>query len=407
MSDYRQDCRNLTGKTVALGVTGSIAAYKAAELVRLLMKKGATVKVIMTQNARQFVHPLTFQTLSENPVITGMWEPISDREIVHTSLADEASIAVVAPASANIIGKYAGGIADDFLSTFLLAIDIPVLLAPAMNPRMFAHPATQSNVNILAKRGVRFAGPGAGDTACGHIGTGRMEEPEIIADHAAAILRMNGDLKGRRVLVTAGPTREPIDPVRYISNRSSGLMGYALAAAAVERGAEVVLISGPSHLMPHAAVKFIKIESAQEMSAAVPGEFANADIIIMAAAVADWRCAEAKSSKWKKGVKKTARLELVATDDILAGLSRMKRSGQTLVGFAAETGNFREEALRKLRSKNLDFIVGNDVSGADSGFESDMNSGVIIDRAGMAEELPPQKKRIMADRIFDRILAGS
>ncbi len=387
---------------VALGITGGIAAYKVVEFMRVIQKRGFEVRVVMTRNAQHFVGCQTFQALTGYPVIGDMFTQNRPNDgMQHISLADWADVAVVAPASANIIGKCANGIADDFLSTFLMAFDKPILMAPAMNPTMYNNPAVQNNLAILSKRGIWFAGPESGKVACGHVGTGRMIDPVTIADLTGAMIGHNGDYSGRKMLITAGPTREMIDPVRYISNKSSGKMGYALAAAGLERGAEVCLVSGPVSLTPHAAARCIQVDSASDMMNAVEKEAKKADIIIMAAAVADWRSEKIYDHKWKKDSHSNTELRLTKTTDILKEIALKKQTGQIVIGFAAETSNLIAEGTRKLQEKNLNAIVVNDVSRSDSGFDSEANQGYWIDQNKIVTEIPLCSKREMADAILD------
>ena len=392
-------------RKVVVGITGGIAAYKSVELVRLLQKQRCDVKVIMTSNACQFVQPLTFQALTGHTVVTSMFSDVRlPEEIQHTALADWADITVIAPASANCIGKYANGLADDFLSTYLLAFKKTVLMAPAMNPTMYANPAVQNNLNFLAERGVVFIGPETGKVACGHEGPGKMSDPGLIADTAIAVLGRNGDLKGKKILVSAGPTREWIDPIRFISNRSSGKMGYTIATAAIERGADVTLVSGPVNLKPHPAVSCHSIVSSEEMYAIMLEKAPLADVIIMTAAVADWKPQKKLSQKWKKKDTKTTTLLLEQTTDILKSIAEIRHSRQILVGFAAETQNLVEEAGRKLLEKSLDAIVANDVSQADRGIDSDFNQAIILDNKGNTIDIPLCTKQEMANVILDYCL---
>ncbi len=393
------------GKMIALGVTGGIAAYKSAEITRLLIKKGAQVQVIMTENAKQFVTPLTFQALSGRPVISDLFLHHSPSGIQHTELADLIDLLLIAPATANIIGKITVGIADDFLSTFAMATDVPLVIAPAMNPRMYANPVLQHNLQTLSARGVMIIEPEIGESACGHIGRGRMSEPVKIIDFCGVRLGRNLELKGKRVLITAGPTREAIDPVRFISNRSTGLMGFEMAAAAVERGADVILIAGTSCTIDlHAAVRRIDVESADQMFQAVQLHAADMDIIVMAAAVSDWRPRDVYTQKWKKSGQNNTTLNLVQTTDILSDVSlKRRRENQIIVGFAAETENIVEEARRKWKQKKLDFIVANDVSRHDTGFESPTNAGFMIHPDGHTTPLPLHSKREMSEKIWDHI----
>ncbi len=391
---------------VALGVGGGIAAYKAAELARLLAERGAAVEVIMTAAARQFVRPLTFAALTGRKVITSLF-PRQDADALsaameHIRAAQENDLLLVAPATADLMAKFARGIADDVLTTLYLAFRGPVLLAPAMNSHMWRHPATQENLRVLRERGHRIVGPGEGALACGMTGPGRMAEPGEIAEEAFALFSRRRDLEGETVLVTAGPTREPLDPVRYLSNRSSGKMGYAAAEAAAERGASVVLISGPVHLPAPSGVKLVRVETAAEMRAAVLEHLEPATIIVKAAAVADYHLSRVPAKKMKKTAARIS-LELDPTPDILAELGQ-KKGDRLLIGFAAETENLREEARRKLISKNCDMIVGNLVGEEGAGFESDSNEVVLVLATGECIEVPRASKRQIADRIYDEAL---
>ena len=388
-------------KLVVVGITGGIAAYKSAELVRNLIKRGHRVKVIMTRNAQQFIGPTTFKALTSDSVITEMFNESAEAVLRHTELADQASCVVIAPATANLIGKYANGIADDFLTTFLLANPSPVVIAPAMNPRMYASTAVQKNIEILKQRGVFWIGPDSGDTACGHQGVGRMSHPDEITDITAAVLGQKGDYAGKKVLVTAGPTREMIDPVRFISNRSSGLMGYSIAAAAVERGAFVHLISGPSSIRPHAAVKLSMVTSAQEMADRTLAEWEDADVAIMTAAVSDWQPMECLPAKRKKNTDLVWNLSLKNTIDILEEAGKRKKTGQLLFGFAAETENLQANAKIKITQKRLDGIFANDVSGSERGFEAPHNGGYFISSSGDVLEFPVESKRALADKLLN------
>ena len=391
----------LTGKCVVVGVTGGIAAYKACEVVSRLKKLNADVRVIMTRNATEFVQPLTFQSLSHNPVSVDTFANIQTWEIEHIALAQRADLFIIAPATANIIGKLACGIADDMLSTTVMATRAPVLIAPAMNTAMLENPATQQNIRTLKSRGMRMIAPGVGMLACGTSGAGRMSEPEQIVAAAVEALRPREDLAGLEVVVTAGPTAEPLDPVRFITNRSSGKMGYALAAAARARGADVTLISGPTALDAPAGVNVVRIKTTQELYDAVMAH-AGADVVIQAAAPADYRAREVSPTKIKR-TGETLMVELVPNPDIAAALGKRKRAGQTLVGFAAETNDVVANAQGKLRRKSLDLIVANDVTRAGAGFDVDTNIITLID-AGSTRELPLMTKREAADRILDRVL---
>lgn len=391
----------LTGKCVVVGVTGGIAAYKACEVVSRLKKLNADVRVIMTRNATEFVQPLTFQSLSHNPVSVDTFANIQTWEIEHIALAQRADLFIIAPATANIIGKLACGIADDMLSTTVMATRAPVLIAPAMNTAMLENPATQQNLRTLESRGMRMIAPGVGMLACGTSGAGRMSEPEQIVAAAVEALRPREDFAGLEVVVTAGPTAEPLDPVRFITNRSSGKMGYALAAAARARGADVTLISGPTALDAPAGVSVVRIRTTQELYDAVMAH-AGADVVIQAAAPADYRAREVSPTKIKR-TGETLMVELVPNPDIAAALGERKRAGQTLVGFAAETNDVVANAQGKLRRKSLDLIVANDVTRAGAGFDVDTNIITLID-AGSTRELPLMTKREAADRILDRVL---
>lgn len=391
----------LTGKCVVVGVTGGIAAYKACEVVSRLKKLNADVRVIMTRNATEFVQPLTFQSLSHNPVSVDTFANIQTWEIEHIALAQRADLFIIAPATANIIGKLACGIADDMLSTTVMATRAPVLIAPAMNTAMLENPATQQNIRTLKSRGMRMIAPGVGMLACGTSGAGRMSEPEQIVAAAVEALRPREDFAGLAVVVTAGPTAEPLDPVRFITNRSSGKMGYALAAAARARGADVTLISGPTALDAPAGVNVVHIRTTQELYDAVMAN-AGADVVIQAAAPADYRAREVSPTKIKR-TGETLMVELVPNPDIAAALGERKRAGQTLVGFAAETNDVVANAQGKLRRKSLDLIVANDVTRAGAGFDVDTNIITLID-AESTRELPLMTKREAADRILDRVL---
>lgn len=390
----------LSGKCVVVGVTGGIAAYKTCEVVSRLKKLHADVRVIMTKNATEFVSPLTFQSLSHNPVSVDTFANIQTWEIEHIALAQRADVFVIAPATANIIGKLACGIADDMLSTTVMATHAPVLIAPAMNTAMLENAATQQNMRTLSERGMRFIAPGTGMLACGTSGAGRMSEPSQIVDEIVRTLRPRDDFAGLSVVVTAGPTAEPLDPVRYITNRSSGKMGYAIAEAAHARGAHVTLISGPTAIQPPKGVDFVRIGTTQELYDAVLGH-ADADVVIQAAAPADYRAREISPTKIKR-TGDSLMIELVPNPDIAAALGARKHPGQTLVGFAAETNNVIENAQGKLKRKSLDLIVANDVTRAGAGFDVDTNIVTLIDGEGM-KELPMMTKREVADGILDRV----
>jgi phosphopantothenoylcysteine decarboxylase/phosphopantothenate--cysteine ligase len=388
--------------TAVLGVTGGIACYKAVELARLMVKDGFAVRVIMTQGAREFVTPLTFQTLSGNPVATDTFDLTQESEIGHISLADSADIFVIAPATANVISKIAAGIADNLLTTVLMATRAPVLIAPAMNIHMYENSILQENIRKLRRVGYHFIEPAEGFLACGYEGKGRLPEPENILEEIQRLLRKK-DLADERFLITAGPNREPIDPVRYISNRSSGKMGYALARAGLNRGAAVTLVSGPTALEPPAGARLIPVTTAAEMRRAVLEEFTNCTTVIMAAAVSDYRPIEYSSTKMKRG-KIPLELRLEPNPDILKELGAMK-DGKLLVGFAAESENLAANAKKKLRKKNLDMIVANDVTQEGSGFDGDTNVATIVDRSGASRALPLMTKDELADQILDHLLA--
>lgn len=389
----------LTGKKIVVGVTGGIAAYKACELVSRFKKCGAQVRVVLTQHACQFVQPLTFETLSGNPAYTDSFE--RKFEIGHVSLAKWADLFVVAPATANAMAKFAQGIADDLLSTTYLAMTKDVLIAPAMNCAMWKNAATQTNLHTLKARGVHFVGPESGFLACGDADVGRMSEPEQIVQAAQAILCPKKDLEGLNILVTAGPTVERIDPVRYITNRSTGKMGYAIAEAAAKRGASVTLVSGPTRLEAPAGVQRVSIESSAQLCEAVLARGDESDIVIQAAAPADFRPKHAAAQKIKK-TGENMQLELEATTDIAAELGRRKHAGQILVAFAAETNDVLENARRKLEKKNADLIVANDVSRSDAGFGVDTNIITLISRSDV-RPLEKMSKREAADAILSRI----
>lgn len=395
------------GKQVVLGVCGGIAAYKAVELLRLLVKGGADVQVVMTASAREFVAPLTFQTLSGNPVHGDLFNLIQEREIGHIALADRADLFIVAPATANVIGKVAGGIADDLLTTTIMATRAPVLFVPAMNVNMWENPIYQGNQAKLAALGYHFMAPACGDLACGWQGQGKLPEPAAIYDDAASLVGSR-ELAGRTVLVTAGPTREELDPVRYLSNHSSGKMGYALARAARNRGARVILVSGPVELPAPQKVELVPVTTAQEMHAAVMAWRDSADVIIKAAAVADYRPVRRSGEKLKKGSEEGLTIEMARNPDILAELGGGEGRA-VLVGFAAETGSLLEHARAKLAAKRVDLLVANDVTAAGAGFGSDTNVVCLLDRHGFVEELPCLAKETVAARILDRVqtlLAG-
>jgi phosphopantothenoylcysteine decarboxylase/phosphopantothenate--cysteine ligase len=397
---------------VTVGVSGGIAAYKAAELVRALQRQALEVHVVMTQAACKFVQPLTFAALTGHKVVTSLWDGTGTSDgsyessselsgIEHIGEAQWADALVVAPATANILAKFAHGIADDFLTTLYLATRAPVLVAPAMNVNMWEHPATQANLELLRQRGVRVVEPGTGDLACGMVGAGRMAEPDAIADAVLGALGRRHDLAGEVVLVTAGGTREALDPVRFLGNRSSGKMGYALAEAAQSRGAKVILVSGPSALHPPPHCDLVRVTTADQMRQAVLARMEESTLIIKAAAVADYKPVNVSEQKLKRTGPMT--LELAPTEDILAEVVRRRRPGQLIVGFAAETANLMENGRAKLLRKGADAIVVNDVSGDGVGIDADMNAATFL-TLSTSIELPPMAKRKLADRILDEIL---
>jgi phosphopantothenoylcysteine decarboxylase/phosphopantothenate--cysteine ligase len=390
---------------IALGVSGGIGAYKAVEVARGLQKQGHDVVAVMTRNARKFVGPITFEAITRRKVLIDQFVPGANSDIEHIAIASSIDLLLVAPATANVIGKFANGIADDFLSSLYIATKAPVLLAPAMNTNMFDHEAVRANLDRLSARGVRFVDPGAGYLACGWIGKGRLAEPAEIVAAAELVLRPSGPLRGRRVLVTAGPTREAIDPVRFLANRSSGKMGYALAAAARNRGADVELISGPTALKPPSDVVMVHVTSAAEMHEAVTARAPAADVIIMAAAVADYAPRAAAAEKIHKD-RESMTLTLVRTPDIIGELARRRAGADRpiLVGFAAETNDLVAEARKKRREKGLDLVVANDVSRTDAGFEVDDNEVTIVSADG-EEIVPLQSKAAIANRVLDRVEA--
>lgn len=392
----------LTGKTVLLGVTGSIAAYKAVEVVRRLRDLGAEVTVIMTREATRLVAPLTFRTLSRQPVYVNLFAEPRQWEVEHIALAERAHLLLVAPATANIIGKMAHGIADDYLTTTVLATRAPVLVVPAMNSHMYTHPAVQNNLATLRRLGYRILEPVAGKLASEVVGIGRMPEPSAVVGEAVRILAGRQDLQGVKVLVTAGPTREPLDPVRFISNPSSGKMGYALAEEARDRGADVVLVSGPTALEPPAGVRVVRVDTAEEMREAVLREFPDTRVVIKAAAVSDYRPAAVAPEKIKKE-RETITVELVRNPDILQELGERK-GDRILVGFAAETHDLLRHAREKMARKHLDLVVANDVTRPGAGFAVDTNLTRILAPDGSVEELPLLSKREVARYLWDRVV---
>jgi phosphopantothenoylcysteine decarboxylase/phosphopantothenate--cysteine ligase len=393
--------RPLAGRTVVLGITGSIAAYKGAELARRLMDLGADVHATLTRAGAEFITPLTLRTLTGNPVTVDMFDEPEEWEVKHVSLAERAAVVVVAPATADAIAKLALGIADEFIYTVALATRAPLVVAPAMNDRMYGHAAVQENLARLRARGVYIIEPEVGRLASGATGRGRLAEPEVIAAEVARIAS-GGDLAGVRVLVTAGPTREALDPVRFISNRSSGKMGYALVRAAAMRGAAVTLVSGPVAAGAPEGCDIVRVETTAEMYEAVVSRSSECEVIIAAAAPADYAPASPAAQKMKKGAEPLT-IELRPTPDILAECGRRKRRGQLLVGFAAETENVLENAGEKLRAKNLDLVVANDVSGQCVGIDSDRNAGYLLFANGDCVEVPVMDKDQFALRVLEAI----
>jgi phosphopantothenoylcysteine decarboxylase/phosphopantothenate--cysteine ligase len=397
----------MPGIPVILGVGGGIAAYKSAELARALMERGCEVQTVMTQAAQEFIRPLTFAALTGRKVITDMFASGSSDEVLsssveHVRLAQENRLLVVAPATADLLARFAYGLANDFLTTLYLAFQGPVLLCPAMNSAMWGHPASVRNLQILRERGHHILDPDDGPLACGTVGPGRLPDPVRIAAIAARILNQRHDFDNETVLITAGPTREPMDPVRFISNRSSGKMGYALAEAAAARGARVILVSGPVHLAAPEGVELVQVQTAIEMCHAVMSRLDEAGIIIKAAAVADYYVANVPRQKVKKTPMRLS-LELEPTPDILAEIGRRKKD-QLLIGFAAETENLAPEARRKLESKNCDMVVANLVSQDGIGFESEENEVLLVQRTGENLHLDKAPKRVIADQVLDQAL---
>ncbi len=392
----------LKDKEIVLGVTGGIAAYKAAEFVRLLVKEGAHVHVVMTKNAQQFITPLTFQTLSGNPVVTDPFVLLEETKIGHVALADLAELIVILPATANTIGKIANGIADDFLTTMVMASKAPILIVPSMNVNMWENRILQENIKILRERGYHFMEPGEGELACHWYGKGRLAELNEVLERIKEIFSPK-DLKGEKILVTAGPTQEPIDPVRLITNRSSGKMGYALAKVARRRGAEVLLVSGPTTLPPpREDIQLFPVKTAEEMRKVVLTHLESCSIVIKAAAVSDYRPKKVSSEKLKK-TSSSLLLELERTEDILEEIGK-KKGNRIVVGFAAESTDLLPNARKKLLEKNLDMIVVNDVTKPGAGFSSDTNEVKILFPSGEVKDLPLMMKEELADRILDEIV---
>ena len=391
----------LTGKTIVLGVTGSIAAYKTANLASMLVKLGADVHVIMTQNATKFITPMTFETLTDNKCITDTFDRNFSFDVKHVSLAKKADLFMVAPCTANVIGKLAAGICDDMLTTTLLATKAPIILAPAMNTGMWENPILQDNIEKLQRYGYHFIEPAVGRLACGDIGSGKMPAEELLLEHILLHVACEKDLKGRKVLITAGPTQEAIDPVRFITNHSSGKMGYALAKMAVLRGAEVTLASGPVNIKPFAGINVVDVKSAQDMFEAVTTRSTEQDVIIMCSAVADYTPATYSDQKVKKKDGDMA-IALKRTQDILGWLGSHKRDGQLLVGFSMETENLIENSRAKLTKKNADLICANSIVGNKTGFGVDTNKVTLITKEEV-KELPLCSKEETANLILDRI----
>lgn len=389
----------LTDKNVVLGITGSVAAYKAAELASWLTQAGAKVSVVMTESAQKFISPLTLRAITHQPVAVSLWELASEFSVEHVSLAESADIVVIAPASANTIARLAGGLCDDLLCIIVLATQAPVVIAPAMNDNMYENAVTQENIARLKERGFVFVGPSFGRLASGKEGRGRLAELDELTGTIKQILGQGGDLAGKSVVVTVGGTREPLDPVRFVGNRSTGKMGYALAEAARDRGALVTLITAHASLEEPGGVTVVKADTAAEMKKAVTGAVKKADALIMAAAVADYQPEIIAKSKIKKEAAQNLTLKLVKTPDILSEV----KGDFIKVGFAAESENLVANAKKKLTNKKLDLIVANDITQADSGFDVDTNRVILIDKNGKAEELPLMSKREVADKILDRV----
>jgi len=390
-----------SGKRILLGISGSIAAYKAADLIGRLREQGAEVRVVMTRAATRFLTPLTCEVLSGNPVLTDEFAESGWGQLGHIAVTEQLHCVLIAPATANSIGKIASGIADDALSTAVLAAECPLIIAPAMNDRMYRAGALQRNIGILRSAGVRFVGPESGVLACRAVGPGRLASLDAILQAVGDVLAKGQTLKGVRVLVTAGPTREPIDAVRFISNPSTGKMGFALAAEAQERGADVVLITGPTMIEPPRGVRTVAVTTAAQMSAAVRERFPQMDVVVMAAAVSDFRPAAPRDWKIKKEEAELS-IPLERTEDILLALGA-EQGDRILVGFAAETENLEENARRKLERKKIDLIVANQVGTPEAGFGADTNKVLIMDRHGAVSELPLLSKRELAARIWDRV----
>jgi phosphopantothenoylcysteine decarboxylase/phosphopantothenate--cysteine ligase len=392
----------MNNKCVVIGVSGGVAVYKALEVISRLRKKDIEVRVIMTESAQKFVTPLSFQSLSQNMVTTDMFDEPKAWEIQHISLAKKADLMLVLPATANIIGKVANGIADDMLSTTIMATKAPVVFAPAMNTNMYENPIVQNNIEKLKSFGYEFIEPASGRLACGDVGAGKLADVEDIYEFVLKTLYKTSDLEGKKVLITAGPTISPIDPVRFITNRSTGKMGYAIAEEARNRGAEVTLISGPTNIKPPYGVKTIKISTNEEMKNEVLKYFDETDIVIKSAAVADYKTLTYSEQKIKKG-EGNLNLEFTRDSDILSILGE-KKTSQILVGFAAESNNLEENATRKLIKKNLDLIVGNDITAKETGFGSDDNKVIFISKTGEKTVLDKMSKLEVAKKLFDEII---
>lgn len=386
---------------IALGISSSVSIYKSCEIIRRFQDKKAEVQVIMTKNASRLMSPLLFSALSRRDVIVDPYEDKQSAKIAHVALAKETSLLLVAPATANIIGKFAAGVADDFLSTFYTAVQCPVLVAPAMNEAMYLHRQTQQNIRKLEGLGVKFVDPESGYLACEDAGWGRLASPEKIVEEGLNLIQKSQRLKGKTVLVTAGPTREFLDPVRFVTNRSSGKMGYALAEEALRRGAEVILVSGPTHLFPPPNALFREVQTAEDMKAEVMGHFPKADIVIMAAAVSDFKFEKASSNKVKKE-KLGESIKIAPVPDVLRELGR-KKGQKVLVGFAAETEKVVDNALQKLKEKNLDLIIANDVMAEGIGFESDFNRVSLVFRGGRSVQTEKMTKIQISQIIMDKI----
>lgn len=396
------------GKTIVLGIGGGIACYKIADLASKLTQNGADVHAVLTASAQKFIAPLTFQALTHNPALGSLWDDdlLSGKSsgMPHIALADAADLVLIAPATADLIARLAAGLSDDLLTTLVLATRAPIAIAPAMNPQMLAHAATQRNLEILRGFGTHIFEPNVGRMACEHVGSGRLPETAELLERITELLNPRREMDGKTVVVTAGPTRELLDPVRFISNRSSGKMGYAIAAEAAKRGATVVLISGPTSLETPRNVEKIEVLTTGDMYVATLQAFENADFLIAAAAPADFRAFHEQTQKIKRGTRKTLEVKLRANPDIVAQCGATKKSGQIVVGFAAETQNLEKEARRKLQLKNLDFVVANDVSQPDAGFESDSNRVLWVSPAA-SHHWPLMSKSEVAARIWDELKA--